>query len=350
MMLLFTFRIEVFMQNRKKTIVGVIFVVMLLFTPIKAANADYWGASLIAGFVKQQLENAYDYIQGTLLGSLKIAAYQTISSQISSIISGNGLSSSAATQFITNWESFLYADVKNKVKITINDFYTTSLRGMASSSTYVSATGSTSTSSTTSWTGYLKKKAENTISDETKTYSLDKYCSDPSTMFSTSDARCFREYFKNPMNNPYGYALETQRVYAAELQKQQEIAKTQAVAYQGYKGVTDKSGNTLTPGSTVGQIQAAMNSHLLGLPLSAKNPAEIATMTASTFVNSLLQQALQQGMARVQSEVKSKINEGISSVTSQLGPAAEFIPVQRISSDLTNAASNTVYKWTLGTN
>lgn len=340
-----------FMLKQKNILFSVVLVGSLLMMPARPAYA-FWTDAIPAAFLKQAMEESYKYVQGTLLGSLKVAAYTMLSQQISSLISGNGLQSGAGAQFITNWESFIYQDATFRAKVAINDFYTTSLRGMFVSGSYSAAGGYSSSmpggASSGGWPGYLKNTAEAAISGETPQYTLDQYCPDPSVMFDTKDLRCFNAYFENPMNNPYGYTLAVQEKYTSDLRKYEDIAKTQAIAYQGYRGVTDDAGNTVTPGSTVGQLQASMNSHLLGLPMSATNPAEIATMTASTFVTSLLQQAMQQGMARVESEVQNKVYEGLGAVAEELGPASEFIPLQQIGSDASDTANNGM-RWTLGT-
>lgn len=317
---------------------------MLFLVSATPARAGYWGEATAAAFLQRQLNNAWEYVEGTLLGSLKVAAYRALSSKITQLITGQGGSGNSA-QFITNWESFLYDEAKKVAKVAVNDFYVTSLRGMLDTGGYVPAYGSGGGGG---WPQQLKEIADASIFKKPQ-YTLNEYCIDPSLMFQGEDMRCFNAYFSNPMNNPYGYSMAAQEVYLAETMRRQDIARTQAIAYKGYKGTVDKNGNTLTPGSTVAAMQEAMNSHLLGMPLAAKSSAEIATMTASTFVNSLLQQAVQQGMTRVETEVQNKVNEGINKVAQKLGPAAEFLPLQQIGSDVTRATLNTGYKWALGT-
>lgn len=339
------------MKKRSNFLMGIFLVGALLFSPVHLAHAQYWGESITAAFIKQQLEEAYNLIQGTLLGSLKVAAYKTLSQQINSIISGRGGGGfggggGVGAQFITNWENFLYREAMYRAQVTMNDFYTLSLRGMGVNNTYVAANSPLTQGSQPNWPMYLRQTAQQVISEKVPQYNLNRYCSDPSVMFSSKDLRCLNAYVQ-PMNNPYGFSIEAKSKYEAEIQKNIEIAKTQAVAYQGYKGVTDKEGNTLTPGSTIASIQSSMNSHLLGLPLSAKNPAEIAAITASTFVNSLLQQAVQQGMARVESEVNGKIATGMNALTSKLGPGAQFLPLNQIYGDLIGTP-NRVTRWSLG--
>lgn len=336
-----------------KNFFAVIFIVgALLLFPAHTARADYWGAAIMSAFIQRQLDSAYDYIQGTLLGSLKVAAYRTISQQVNSLISGGGAGGiggarEVGAQFITNWENFIYQDAVYRAQVSINDFYTLSLRGMGVSS-YVPANSSfTNGSSRMNWPRYLQQEAQQALSNEIPQYDLNRYCSDPSVMFDSGDLRCLNAYVK-PMNNPYGYTLEAQERYAEMVQKNIEIAKTQAIAYQGYKGVTDEQGNTLTPGSTIAEMQAAMNSHLLGMPLYAKNPSEIAAMTASTFINSLLQQVIQQGMVQIESEVQNKISNGMNVLADKLGPAGQLLPFNQVAADFAGASANTV-KWSLGT-
>lgn len=319
--------------------------VAFLFFPVQA-KADYWGASAAATWLGQQLTKAWEYMKNTMLGNLKVAAYQFLSQQITSIISGNGKVGGA--QFITNWENYMYNEAGKATRVAINDFFTETLRGAGSSSTYVAA-GTSEGYGTSSMQQYLKKTGEAAISTATGKYTLDQYCTDPFQMFGGGDLGCFTHYF-DPFNNPFTYSAEVQKRYQEYLAKQEEIAKTKAIAYEGFVGLTDpKTGKTKTPGSVIKDIFNDLNKELIGLPAQAKSPEEIATMTAGTFINSLMKQALQQGLARVENEVytraSEKINEGIQKAVDKMGPTGEFLN----NSGSTQAIQQGTNRWMLGT-
>lgn len=314
-----------------------------LFFPVQA-HADYWGAANAAAYLQDMLKKAWEYMQNTMLGNLKVAAYQFLSQQITSIISGNGKVNGA--QFITNWENYMYNEAGKATRVAINDFFTETLRGAGSSSTYVAA-GRSEGYGAQSMQQYLRKTGEAAISTKTGKYTLDQYCTDPFQMFGGGDLGCFTHYF-DPFNNPFTYSAEVQKKYQEYLAKQEEIAKTKAIAYSGFKGV-EKNGQTTTPGTVVRGIFDSLNQQLIGLPSQAKSPEEIATMTAGTFINSLMKQALQQGLARVENEVTTraseKINEGIQNAVNRMGPTGEFLN----NSGSTQAIQSGTNRWMLGT-
>lgn len=338
------------MRNTKRFLIGVFLIGMLFFAQGKPVYAGAWGESIGSAFLKQGLEKVYNYIQNTLLANLKVMAYQFLSRQITSVISGNGLSGGGA-QFITDWENFLYDEAGKQTRLVVRDFFTETLRG-AESSTYIPlGSEGEGTETEMSYPQYLKEIAADTIINEGKgEYTLNQYCASPSMMFTSEDMRCFDAYWVNPMNNPYGFVQATQEIYQSEKEKQEEIKKTQAIAYDGYKGVADKeTGKIVTPGSTIRGIFDSLNNQLIGLPSSAKSPEEIAAMSASMFINSLLQQALQQGLARVENELttlaEQKINEAIEKATDLLGPAGQFLDRSGATSEIKDGTT----KWLLGT-
>lgn len=318
----------------------------ILFTPL-SAYADYWGASLEGTIVGEALTKLREYTKNTLLGRLKVSAYQFLSQQITSIISGVGKPGGGA-QFIQNWENYMYTQAGNTTRLAINDFFTMTLRGTGSSSSYVSA-GASSGFGTQSHAQQLQKRGEAAVSTKVGKYTLDQYCTDPFEMFGGGDLECFVHYF-DPFNNDFAYPLEVQKKYAEILAKEEEIAKTKAIAGSGFPGVEDKkTGQTMTPGTVIKGIFTSLNDQLIKLPAQATSPEEIATMTAGTFINSLMKQAMQQGLARVQNEVytraSQKINEGIRQAVGRLGPVGQFLDY----SGSTAAIQQGTNRWLLGT-
>lgn len=331
------------MKSIRAFSVASVLVIVLLFAPTHQAYAGYWGETTASVWIKQQLENAQQYIKGTLLGTLKMTAYRALSQTITSVISGgNG----GGAQFITDWNGFLYSEAQRGARVAVRDFFDDTLRGTGSGD-YVPARGEYGYGQP-SYPEYLRQSAERSLFDEQPVYNLNEYCDDPSQMYATSDTRCRTAYW-NPMNNVYGYTLAAQERYASEYARLTKINETRAIANSGYKDKIDKeTGLVQTPGSVFRGIFDSLNANLVGAPLQATSPEEFASLSVGTMVNGLLNQAMQQGLARVENEIENfvqdKVNEGIDSVVGELGPAGEFLD----RSGVTNELKSGVNRWALG--
>lgn len=345
---------------RKMLLTLILCVGFVLTTPM--AHADAWGANMAAMLMKQVMEKIARQIEGALLGSLKMTAMNMLNSQIGQLIGGGG---GAAPRFITNWEDALIADPTRKTQLYMNDFFTLSTRGMGSSVNYIRAgvpvtIGANSNNplvmndpftlraegvniSGSSVTGgnyakYLERVGRAAISGGgQKTMTLNEYTPNPEVMFQQGDWRAFDSFISNPMNNPYGYSIAAEQAYQTKLEQEKEIARTEAIAYQGFKGTPGPGGTVTTPGSTIKSIVDNASDFGNKIISGASNPAELLSSLAATAANKAINGLVQKGIGEVQSQINREIgainNQAraiVNEATTALGPGAKFLPeIQR---------------------
>lgn len=346
---------------------------IVLSTP--EARADAWGANQMAAFWTFAVNKISRHIEGVLLGSLKMTAMNLLNSQIGQLIGGGGISGSP--RFITNWNDELFFTPQRNAQLYMNDFFTLSTRGMASSANYV---GRSSSSGISDWSfssskltdssrgGYLNNplamndpltlRAEgmavsSRIGGEgvgnyaqylerigraavsgggQKTMTLNEFTSSPEEMFRKGDWRAFDSFVSNPMNNPYGYSLAAEQAYQTQLARETEIARTQAIAYQGFKGTEGAGGIVTTPGSTIKSLMDDANDFGNKIIAGASNPAELVGSLASAAVSKAINGLVNYGVNQVTKVVMEPINalnrevtSAIRSVDQVIGPAAQLM-------------------------
>jgi hypothetical protein len=371
----------------QKTVMTIIlFGVIALSTPV--AQADAWGANQAAAVWTWVVNKIGRHIEGVLLGSLKMTAMNLLNSQIGQLIGGGA---TGAPRFITNWQDALYVDPMRNTQLAMNDFFTLTTRGMASSANYIPARAS---SGITGWSfssqklsdgnahlnnplavgdpfalraegmvssaaaldagggnyaQYLQNVGRASIAGGPESMTLQEYGSSPQEIFQKGSWEGFDALVSNPLNNAYGYSQITQQRYYTELERQQEIARTQAIAYQGFEGTGGPGGTITTPGSTIKSLVDNANDFGNKLIAGAANPAELAGSLAAAATSKVINGLVNKGIGMVQETIGRQVaainNQAraiVGEATSALGPGARFLPeIQRgiaINPDFTSAA------------
>ena len=341
-------------REEKKTRAGFgkVFFVALLLLGISApqAHAGYWGESISAAIMKQAMEKIYNQIQGVLLGTLKVAAVQTLNAQVGQLI-GGGVTGKPL--FITNYNSFLYQDPLQKTNLYMNDFFTSTTRGKGSSANYISAGDVSGVSN--NYPGYLEQLGRQATTDKNTTsqYSLDQYTSSPQTMFTEGDWRGFNAFVSNPANNPYGYTLMAESAYQNKLSSEIEIQKVKAQS-SGFQPV-EKSGQVVTPAGSLEALTTNVQNMGNNIITNATNPSELLSGVVTSMVNKTVNGLVQTGIGQVQANIQREIggvagqvNGTLRDATQSLGPAARFMPavIQKININAGSGApaipSNTI--------
>ncbi|MGB5018846.1 MAG: hypothetical protein WBO66_03885, partial [Candidatus Moraniibacteriota bacterium] len=168
--------------------------------------------------------------------------------------------------------------------------------------------------------------------DSQRTMTLQEFTSSPEEMFRTGDWRAFDSFVSNPMNNPYGYSLAAEQAYQTKLEREKEIAKTEAIAYQGFKGTEGAGGIVTTPGSTIKSLMDDANDFGNKIIAGASNPAELAGSLASAAVSKAINGLVNYGVNQVEKAVLKplaaidrQVTESINQVNGIVGPAAGFM-------------------------
>ncbi|QQS61748.1 MAG: hypothetical protein IPN70_02400 [Candidatus Moraniibacteriota bacterium] len=336
------------------------------------ARADVWGAAYAAAIAKQAMETAYTEIQAAILGTLKVTAYELLNTQIGQLIGG---ASYSETLIITDWEDFVVQAPMDEATLYINDFFSVSFQGK-NTCDYVPAYSSSPTNDpytdlvssscaavdavnegvrfVQNFPSYMEDYARRAIGgvvaeglDQVRQYTLDQFCTDPSEMFAAGNWKCWDAYFSNDYNNPYGYSSIAQQEYSYELEKKQELAKIQGMAYQGYKPQTTPEGYVITPGSLIKDIQSAVTDLGNKIIAAAESPGEFLSALVSSFVTSFIQQTIRSGVGQIQqhisSEIRSidkKITSEVNRVIGEIGPKAQFYKLYQSN----NSTWNSYYK------
>lgn len=330
---------KIFFRNRNgNRLIPKSFFVLFTFVSFFGFTHDakaYWGEAIFAMLSDNVFDSISRQIEGAMLGSLKVAAIKALNSQISQLAGGG---SGGQPVFVTDWNKFLNTTPQQQANLYIKNFFQSTTRGKSSIANY-SGIGQTGGSVTGNYAGYLVSQAEKSIQNTSPVYDLDQY-GNPNTMWSEGDFRSVSAFFK-PANNPFGYTLMAENAYATELERQKEIAKTQAQS-SGFIGV-QKNGITVTP---AGSVQAMVTDvQTLGNKMlaAATNPGEFMSGVVMSVVNTTVNQVVQRGVGEVQSSIQrevgnvnNQINNSITSANATSGPAANFGSIlnQRTSVDV----------------
>jgi|GEM_PF-1469580 len=345
----------------KKWIFFALFTVLFLNGNTPSARADVWGAAYGAALVKQQMEVVYTEMQAAILGTLKVAAYELLHTQMGQLIGGSNYKESL---IISDWEDFVIRSPEKEAGVYMNDFFSSTFQGKNGcdyvplnssssdpfSNTVVSscATVQEGVQFVQNFPSYLEDYARASIGgvvaegiDTVQEYTLDQFCDDPSQMFSSGNWKCWNAFFSNDYNNPYGYAVIAQKEYAQEIEKNQRLAELKSVAYQGYKPQTTEDGKyVVTPGSLIKDIQSSVSDLGNKIIAAANSPGEFLSALATSFVTSYIQQTIRNGVGEIQQHIRSEIREvdsrmlsEVNRVVDELGPSAQTLPLYQSSGE-----------------
>ncbi|OGI21877.1 MAG: hypothetical protein A2808_01845 [Candidatus Moranbacteria bacterium RIFCSPHIGHO2_01_FULL_55_24] len=340
---------QLFLSRKNKSFLAAIqigvFVSVFSFQIFSAPRALAWADAIPAAIMKQTMETIARSIEGALMGSLKLAAVQVINSTVGQLVGGNTLGQAL---IIVDYNDFLQRQPEQTADLFMNDFYTLTLRGKASSANYIGA-GGTSGNVTGNYATYLKSQAEKTTNKKTTpTYNLDEYTSDPAKMFAEGDLRAFNAFYSNPANNPFGYSLLAEEAYvgkySSEVEKQKIIATS-----SGFLPQTDKDGNVITPAASIEELVSKATGLPQDIIANASNPGELLSGVMMAAVNKTINGLVQKGVGKIQSNIQreirnvdNQISGALNDATGRLGPAAVFIDEtlkQRTNADINTNTS-----------
>lgn len=303
----------IFFQNSKKNKVAniskipmpiryTVFVLMLvgmLIMPVQRANAWYCDGCQGA-MLKYMLENIRIAIEGAMLAALKIAAVETLNSQVGRMVTGGGYGGRPLV--ITNYSDFLYRAPSQRTGLFMNDFFTLTTRGKAYNSNYIPYGGYSNFRG--NYSAYLISMGQASIMESTRVnmVNLEEYVPSPEQMFATGDWRAFNAFFSNPANNPYGYAMQAERAYQQKLAMEQEQARIKAMSGGGFLPV-ERNGNVITPARTIGDVVSNVATLGNTIVAAAQNPAELAGGVILAVANRMINNLIQRGLGEMQTKL-----------------------------------------------
>lgn len=204
---------------------------------------------------------------------------------------------------------------------------------------------------------YQTDTAKQAINPSTPDVDLMNYVSGPSEIFNGGNWRGFNSFFSNPANNPFGYSMMAKEAYQGKLAMEMENARTQAVAYQGFKASVGADGVTVkTPGITIGQIVDKVQGFSMDSISSAQDWGQLIssgiTSAATMAINTAVQTGLNSATGALSEATSGMINLDASSLASTdwngsgAGSASEFdTGMNNFNADATNGINGGNDTW-----
>ncbi len=272
-------------------------------------HAGAWGEDFEAAILKQMLEKIQKQIEGQLLGVLKSTAISLLNTRVASLVGG---SSTSASLVISDWRAYLYQEPGQKALLAYDGFKSATLKGRSS--------GFSSASGGPSYESYLEKFSDRHVLDtnllNSSTTLLGELSSDPIKSVDAGDIRVISAMYSSE-SDPLGYALRAERFKMGADAQYQTEAQLKATS-SGYKGVQDKAGNTILPGSTIGQMVADVQDIGNKVIAAAQNPTELVGGVITTLANRMITNLIQNGLGKVQASIQREISNVDSQIMSQV--------------------------------
>lgn len=285
----------------KNKIFALILTVAIFFSACPpAAKAEIWGSNFGAGFMKQVLEVIYDIVMDAIMVALKKEAIDMVKDEITGSIVGDDIA------FITDWQKEMFTNPQSAATTYINDFLSATTRGKCSSSDY-------SSGGSGDYLSYLCGQARSmAIEAEPMETDIDEYMTDPSEMFDDGNWSAFSAFFQGN-NNPIALSLTVQREMISKMSQEEEKAKTQAIAYAGFKG-TQEGGQTITPGSISKEVLAKSET----IQLEQLANTEKWTEIIGQVIASAITRSIKDGIGDVKEKIQAEVNSTVGQYQQQM--------------------------------
>ncbi|MFH0969784.1 MAG: hypothetical protein V1804_04710 [Patescibacteria group bacterium] len=325
--------------------------ILLIFGFTFAPNFSYafWPADWsLNAVMTTSLDKMYRQIEGAVMGSLKQAAEQTYYQTINNAISmGQG----GGPMFISNWEDFLVNQPVRNANLYMNDFFSGVTSGRGNSFNYSGSrlfgsmegtgngqNGKVAGASLTregivkgdSTLFGIQNNYQSALIQEAKqatTGASIRQCdiTDTSDMFTSGNWSKFNTVIGVDTCNKFGLNNLAQNAYSSKIASYQESAKTQGIAYQGYKPLTS-GGYVLTPGSTIASIQSQAEDLGTKIIAAANSPAEVITSLVTRLATRTIQSGIGQAQSYVQREINNKMYNATRDIRQATDPRQIFKP------------------------
>lgn len=337
---------QCFLKNSiRKRLAIVMMCALLLVAVPKPVYA--WDA-VFGSIAKQAFEILWNTIENLLKGLAKRMAVELAVRQANKL-TGNGNKNSPT--FITDYKNYLYAAVLDESMTFANTLITQTLGAKYSALVYTVASGNLQ-SLGRNYMSYLAAEAQMGLVEGSGIckYTLDQYSTDPIMDLQKGNWRVFNAMVANPCNNPSGYVDQTRRLFAADLQRRQELAKTKALAGQGFIGA-EKNGIITAPGSIIREITAKAQTQGFELITAANGWGEILSAAGGAFMNQLMTNLIQNGFESVSKKVNrelgkvdKKVLEARRDIEQSLGPGGNYLrnTVQQTGNAATKGFNNQI--------
>jgi len=224
----------------KKITATILLVLFLSFLAPNSARAGAWGESLAAAVKAVTLTKILDNIEKTMIANLKIMAIRIIQGRLQVLLTGScgayciGGSSSG---FITNWQDYIFGSAQRTAENAVNTFFSNMRSGVGSGMERVVSNA--------------QKRFEFEVL-KTKRPDLQNYVPegkveyifDPTNRGRVGNPWIAFRKSAEPQNDEGYIAMRGYEKFAETFRQQEELRKTKAQAYQGFKGTEKKSSDS----------------------------------------------------------------------------------------------------------
>lgn len=277
-----------------------------VFVPLHPARADYWGANKVSALLIKYLDRLDRYIEGILLSKMKSIAINMLNQQIDKMFGGGG---GNEPLFITDFREYIHGYAKSYTNETVNDFFTTSLRGKFSVSNYVEVGGivgpfSEGISSGINAAAQVGQSMRNAVKDTLPAFDFDTKALDPGLRGGIS-FRDMNKLVTNPMNNSVGASFEAKRIMYASLSEQAEIQKIKAQA-SGFIP-KEKGGKVIAPSALLEGMVVKVKTMADDVISMASNPEELIVGVINSYANQVINRVVELGIGKVEAAIEAKV-------------------------------------------
>lgn len=315
-------------SNKKRFQKGLAAFMICSLLLVSVPRPVYAWDAIFGSIAKQAFEILWNALEGLLKGIAKRLAVEMAVRQANKL-TGNG--NKNGPSFITDYKRYIYSVALDESMIFVNDFLTETLGAKYSGLVYVAASGNLQ-SLGRNYMSYLAAEANAGLRDSnTCKYNLDQYTNNPLTSLQNGDWRVFNALVANPCNNPTGYTYEVKRAFQEDLQRRSELARTKAIASQGFIGA-EKNGVITAPGAIIRDSISKATNMPMDLIAPAGSWGEILSAAAGAFMNQVMTNLVQNGFESVAKKVDrelgkvdKKVLEARQEIEGSLGPGAYFL-------------------------
>ncbi len=330
----------------KKTIATTLLISLLILIFPHSTQAGAWGEALAAAVQEVTLQKILDSIEKTLVANLKIMAIRIIQGRLQVLLTGScgSYCIGGSSGFITDWQDYIFGSAQRTAENTVNTFFNGMRSGVGSGMERV--------------VNNAQKRFELEVLKEKKPDLVNyvpegkvEFIFDPTKPVSNRMI-AFRK--SNEQQNDEGaITVMAGSIWEETYRKQEELRKTKAQSYQGFKGTEKKSssssyaagkygpggygtenedyesaseeGLTSLPGSIMKDITAEIK--LMGVKLiefARSIPEIVANMVVQTLTN-LINHGIRQVTDPIDNaiiNVRNKVGTSINNAQSQIQQGA----------------------------
>ena len=301
----------------------------VLFTtavPIPA-RAGVWGESIAAALLERALATIWEQIQAVLLGIAKKVAITLARDAANRLVAGG---SSKKPVFITDYKQYIMNAAREEGMIYMDSLLTSALGGKSSMLNYIIAGGSLEQLGM-NYMNYINADVTSAFAKDNCKYNLDQYSPNPMVSLGQGDWRVLNAIVSNDCNNPLGMRRTIIDQTRRQISAAEEIAKTKAIAGQGFVGV-EINGKTVTPGSVISDVTSKVQTAVIDQIGMSTKWGELLAAAAGAFANQAMNNLYQRGfelvaknITRELGKVDTQIKGARADLQRQLGPGSQFL-------------------------